>query len=723
MLGPGTRKEKAMKRLPPDKGMVHYLVAGIRPDIARNIEQTGTIETIVVGLGAQGTRHAGLMQDFGTNITAGIAPGRGGTRIHETIPVYDTVKDCIDEHPNIAAASIWRHYSTARDAAVEVIESGIPIVVLISEGVPLRDVRDILVAARRKNTLLLGGNTPGVIFPPEGIKIGMLPDVFYPEETSPGVFGPHGVTIVSRSGAILYHMSDALANNGIAQNAVLGIGGDGAIGSTFRELVPLVMGYENTDLVVVAGEIGGSMEELLARDIKERPSVYAKPLVAIISGAHAPEGKTMGHAGAIVSPGQPYGTFESKKAALEAAGVSVVNSQFDLIDVVKSKLKGRTYFQIDRYHQKMKETWEARPPKPGWGTLVTKVVPNNLLISGYPLKDLIEKATFLETAHLLVKGELPSKSILKEHGQRAFEASKIEAPSLHWLESDDVSKTLASFLLVDEHVAKFPQGGKDGPVNKTIFTIGRFARYLAKRLGSESALNKATADEPFSSIIYRVITGKSDPQPKIARTLEAMIVASVDHGVTPPSAQATVIAASTRAAYEVAVAHGIGAITDVHGGAGAKAAEFFKNCVAKSRKEGLPIEEATKALMAEYIKAGKRIEGLGHRVHTEDPRRDSLWKMAQDAGVAKDCVSASKVASRAFEKVRGMSLPINVDGVIGAIVADMGLDASIAKALFIYGRVAGLSAHYFEEVASQPQMRRINFADAVYKGKEERPLP
>ena len=712
-----------MKRLPAEKGMLHYLISKVRSDTGRTIEKSGTIETVVVGLGAQGTRHAGLMQEFGTNVTAGIAPGRGGTRIHETIPVYDTVKDCLEEHPNIAAASIWRHYSTAKDAAVEVIESGIPVVVLITEGIPLRDVRDILVAARRKNTLLLGGNTPGVIFPPEGIKIGMLPDVFYPEETSPDVFGPHGVTIVSRSGAILYHMSDALASAGIAQNAVLGIGGDGAIGSTFKDLIPLVMGYENTELVVLAGEIGGSMEESLAQDIKKNRHLYPKPLVAIISGKHAPEGKTMGHAGAIVSPGQAYGTFESKRAALEGAGIDVVNSQYELIDVVGSKLKGKKYFQTERYYEKMREAWEAKPKKRGWGTLITKVAPNTLIVSGYLLQDLIEKASFLETVHLLIKGELPDKQVLEEHRKRAYEASQIEAPGVWWSDSDDISKTLAASLMLDRHVAQFPQGGKDGPVQKAVFAIGRFARYLAKRLGTESALNGADADEPFSSTMSRAISGSNIANAKYARMLEAMIVASVDHGVTPPSAQATIIAASTRATYEVAVAHGIGAITDVHGGAGAKAAEFFRRCIAKSQQEGISIEEATHSLMSEYVKAGRRVEGMGHRIHTDDPRRDALWKLAQVCEVAGDSVAVSKIASTVFEQVRGMSLPINVDGVIGSIVADMGLGSSVAKALFVYGRLGGLSAHYFEEITTQPQMRRVNFAEAVYRGKELRAFP
>lgn len=712
-----------MQRIPAHKGMLCHLINTARPDLVRKIEQTQQIETIVVGLGRQGTRHAGLMQEFGTTVTAGIASGRGGQRIHETIPVYDTVTDCLEEHPNIAAASIWRHYSTARDATLEVIEAGIPLVVLITEFIPLRDVRDILVAARKHKTILTGGNTPGLIFPPEGIKIGMLPDVFYPEEISPNVFGSKGVTIVSRSGAILYHMSDGLASAGIAQNAVIGVGGDGAIGSTFRKLVPMAMAYENTDIVVVAGEIGGSQEELLAEDIKAHPESYPKPLVALISGAHAPEGKTMGHAGAIVAPGQEYGTFKSKKAALESAGVTVVNSQYDLIKVVKEKLGGKSYFEVPRYYDAMKEKWEEPPKKAAWGTITTKVAPNSLVISGYKLDEIIAHSTLLETAHLLVKTELPSKQVLEAHHKAAVQAALKPAPPVERFEGEDVSKALAKCLLTDKELAAVPQTGKDGAVNKTVFALGRFARYLARLLGNEAALDKATVSEPFANVIYRAVSGETKVDPKRAHMVATMVLASVDHGVTPPSAQASVIAASVRAAYEMAIASGVGAITDVHGGAGAKAAAFFRQCVARSEEEKTDLAKATHAMLTDYMRRGQRIEGLGHRIHTQDPRRDVLWNMAEANGLAGPCVAISKLVGDLFEKVRGMSLPINVDGVIGAIVADMGLPTDLAKALFVYGRVAGLSAHYFEEIASQAPMRRINFAEAVYKGKELRPFP
>jgi len=711
-----------MKLIAPDEGMLYHIIEKRRPDLAKKIRTARTIETVVVGLGGQGTRHAELMQQYGTSITAGIAPGRGGTRLLETIPIYNTIKECLAEHPNIAVASIWRHYSTAKDATLEVIEAGIPVVVLISEGIPVRDVRDILVAARKHNTLLVGGNTPGIIFPPEGIKVGMLPDVFYPEEVSKEEFGPKGVTIISRSGAILYHLSDALASVGIAQNAVIGVGGDSAIGSTFRDLVPLAMEYKNTDLVVIAGEIGGCQEELLAEDMQKHPEKYPKPMVALISGAHAPEGKTMGHAGAIVSPGQTYGTFQSKKHALEHAGVPVANSQYDLIEEVKTKLNNKSYFDVEHYYKKMKTIWDAPAKKPGWSTLITKVMPNNLLISGYPLQDIVERKGFLEVAYLLIKGEFPDKKTLEEMRKIAVTAAKIPIPKITRLPNEDVSKTLVKYLILDENLATFPQEGTDGAVKKTIFCLGRTARYLSGIYGTEKALEKLNENEPFSHIIYRAITGNAKVNESHSRMIEAMIVACVDHGVTPPSAQATLIAASTRTPYEVAVAHGVGAITDVHGGAGAKAAQFFNECIQKAKKEKIDVSLSTRNLMREYIEEGKRVEGMGHRVHTKDPRRDVLWNLATQTGVADEHVQLSKIISTIFEQVRGMSLPINVDGVIGSIVADMGLDPTIAKVLFVYGRLAGLSAHYFEEVASQPRMRQINFAEAMYKGKEMRKI-
>jgi succinyl-CoA synthetase alpha subunit len=710
-------------RIKAADGMLFHLVRKFRPALAERVAKSGRLDTIILGLGGQGSKHAGLMHDFGTSVVAGVAPGGAGTKVHEVIPVYDTVKDCLADFPDVVAASVWRHYSTAREAALEAVESGIPLVVLISEGLPLRDVRDIIVAARARKTVLIGGNTPGLIFPPERIKIGMLPDVFYPEEAAPGRFGPGGVTIISRSGAILYHMSDAMASVGIAQNAVIGIGGDGAIGSTFRDLVPLAMEFGPTDLVVVAGEIGGCQEELLARDVRDNPGRYPKPMVALISGAHAPEGKTMGHAGAIVTPGLGTGTYASKKKALEAAGVPVVNSQFDLIEAVKSKLGGKTYFAPERYYAKMRSIWEAPPPKPSWTTVVTKVEPDNLVVRGYRVQDLIEKASLVETAHLIAAGELPDGGSAASLTFLALEAATKPLPAVVRASGEDVSKTFQKYILNDAALAAYEPAGKAAQAEKTVYALGRFTAYLAEVQGHGAALAEVKAQASLAEAIFRAVTGERKLDQGRARMLEAVVVASADHGVTPPSAQATLIASSVRASYEVALAQGVGAITDVHGGAGEKAAEFFLRCAGLASGKGWPHEDAARAVIREYVREGKRVEGMGHRVHTRDPRRDALWAIAERTGLAGPCVAISRIAGDMLREVRGLDLPINVDGVIGAIIADMGLDPSVAKALFIFGRLMGLSAHHFEEVTTQPVMRTINFREAVYRGVPERPYP
>ncbi len=712
------------KRIEATQGMLFHLVSQVRPELAAKVKETGRLKTAVVGLGGQGTKHAGLMLQYGSDVVAGVAKGKGGTRIHETIPVYDDVRSCLEDHPDLVAVSIWRHYTTARDSAIEVIEAGIPLVVLITEGIPLRDVRDILVAARRHNTLLIGGNTPGVIFPPEGIKIGMLPDVFYPQEVEPGVFGPEGVTIVSRSGAILYHMSDALASVGIAQNAVIGVGGDGAIGSPFRTIVPLAMTYPNTHLVVVAGEIGGIQEELLAEDIEAHPERYPKPIVALISGANAPEGKTMGHAGAIVAPGSDYGTYASKRRALEKAGVTVVNSQVDLIAAVQEKLGGRKYFEPERYYARMRKIWEAPAPKPTWGTRITKVQPNELLVAGYPLRELVGQVPLLAVSHLLIEGELPSDETLARLGEVAVSAAAEPLDEYPRHESEDVSKALARYLLMDAGLRDFAADDAHDKVSKAAYVLGRMARYLAALHGNGEAFAspEVIRSSTFDQVLLRALDGSGKVDEGRAKMLQALVVTAVDHGVTPPSAQATILAATVRAAFEVAVAHGVGAITDVHGGAGAKAARMFLAAAEQAKNQNMELRAALLAVMRDAIEQGRRIEGMGHRIHTKDPRRDVLWHLADETGVSGPCVAASKMAEEVFHEARGMRLPINVDGVMGAIVADLGLDPSLGKSVFIFGRVAGLAAHYFEEIETQPRMRRVNFAQAVYKGHPLRHL-
>jgi citrate synthase len=194
-------------------------------------------------------------------------------------------------------------------------------------------------------------------------------------------------------------------------------------------------------------------------------------------------------------------------------------------------------------------------------------------------------------------------------------------------------------------------------------------------------------------------------------------VACIDHGFTPPSTQVCVIAASARVPYEVALAQAVSTISDVHGGASGRAAEFFSDLSKTQRDAGTDLPEVLEKRMTEFLEAGRRIPGLGHRVHTADPRCNALWEVAEETAVARECVQASRLTETIFSRIRGRSLPSNVDGVIGAIVADMGLPPVAATLVFILGRIAGLSAHYFEEIGSFPPMRWIDFDEAVYRGQ------
>ena len=361
--------------------------------------------------------------------------------------------------------------------------------------------------------------------------------------------------------------------------------------------------------------------------------------------------------------------------------------------------------------------------KTTWVTKVTRVAPNSLMIAGYLLDELIEHSNVLETAHLLITGELPSKDELAAHLVTASKAAQLPAPPVEMFEGEDVSRYLAKSFLMDEVLTAVPAKGDGAPANKMVFALGRVARYLAKFLGNEAALDAAAEGESFGNLLYRTVVGGSTIDAGKAQMLETIVVASVDHGVTPPSAQATMIAASVRATYEMSVVSGVGAITDVHGGAGAMAADFFLKIAAKAKADNLEIPDATTALVKEAVANKVRIKGLGHRVHSQDPRRDILWQRADSGGISGPCVAVSRVIGDIFAEMKGRNLPINVDGVIGAIVADMGLPTSLAKSLFVFGRVAGLSAHHFEEISTQRPMRRIDFGDHVYEGPEERKYP
>jgi len=281
-------------------------------------------KAIVQGItGTQGSFHTKLMLDYGTEIVAGVTPGKGGQQVHG-VPVYDTVKEALENH-EADASIVFVPARFAADAALEAIENNLKTVVIITEHIPVKDAIQIMAHARKKGTTVIGPNTPGIITPNE-CKLGVMPAHIF----KPGIVG-----IASRSGTLTYEIAAGLTKAGLGQSTCLGLGGDPIVGLNFIDILKIFRKDEKTDAVVLIGEIGGNLEELAADYIKE--TNYPKPVVAFIAGKTAPPGKRMGHAGAIIMG--RAGTAQSKIEAFRKAGVEVAEKPSDVARLLAEKLR------------------------------------------------------------------------------------------------------------------------------------------------------------------------------------------------------------------------------------------------------------------------------------------------------------------------------------------------------------------------------------------------
>lgn len=275
--------------------------------------------------GRDGSFHARQMIAYGTQVVAGVTPGKGGQRFEGTVPVFDTVADAVAE-TGANASVIYVPPALAAGAIMEAADAGLALVVCITEGIPVLDMTRVMPFVREHGARLIGPNCPGLITP--GVaKVGIIPG---------SICAPGRVGLVSRSGTLTYEVVSHLTRNGIGQSTCVGIGGDPLIGTNFIDVLAGFEADPETDLIVMMGEIGGTDEQKAAEYVARH---VTKPVVGFVAGRTAPPGRRMGHAGAIVSGSS--GTAAEKVAAFRAADIAVMERPADVVPLVRERLASR----------------------------------------------------------------------------------------------------------------------------------------------------------------------------------------------------------------------------------------------------------------------------------------------------------------------------------------------------------------------------------------------
>jgi succinyl-CoA synthetase alpha subunit len=551
--------------------------------------------------GREGRARTRLMREYGTNVVAGVTPGKRGQTVLG-VPVFNTPQEAVKSLGKIDISVVFVPAAGVKDAAISAIDAGIELTVLVPDRVPVWDAMEIAAAANANGAMFLGPNTLGALSPGKAV-VGMIGGRAESARLWFKTGVPNGVGVISRSGGMASSTGYYLGQAGVRISTIVHIGGDAVIGIRLPDAALMFEEDPLTEAIVIFGEIGSSQEEELAQLIVDRK--VTKPVIAYIGGKAAREGTRFSHAGAIIEGGR--GTHAGKVKALREAGATVVDAFGELPDAVVQILK----------KMKGQSLMSEADKNAVWNTAITRVEPNKVAVRGYDIAELMGRVSFGAAVYLILTGELPS--------------------------------------------------------------------------------------------------------PAVARLMDAILVSSIDHGATPPSALAARTVASTGATLSASVAAGIMSINRHHGGAIEDCARQLRAIADRATRESISMDEAATRTLAAMREAGERMPGFGHRLHMKDPRTARLFELAREAGVDSVHMHAARAVEKAFTDAK-KSLPINVDGAIGAILADLGMNPAAFNGIFMIARTPGLVAHVIEEQTREKPMRRIDPVNHGYDGPPIRSL-
>jgi len=686
---------------------------------------------IISGItGKQGLKLAQEMTDYGTIVVAGVTPGKGGTDVNG-IPVYNTVAEALEAHPepNTGLVSVPREY--AKDATVEAIKSGkLPLINVLTEGIPNRDAAEILEYARDYGVRVIGPASVGIIAPQHRVKIGAIGG------NDPGVFYPGRIALFSKSGGMCLSIALEIFNDlGYGVSTVVGVGGDRIIGTTFKDLLELVRDDPETQLVIINGEVGGNYEEEAARYIKENG--FTKRVVARMSGiggeAIFARGSRMGHAGAIIGEGD-VGTFESKVRALEDAGVPVAKSSEELITLVEREMPRRgpdferaieSDIELVSISKAKLEGLKSQVRAVQTKTGLTQLVNGMPYFRGYALPDLIRMASVLEMVCMALREDDPTPEYIREFSQAAGVAkvhavvpeAALAAASASYAAGNSLNAACAAGLLaIDDSPVALPDELVD-VVSESEFralvllyqVIGLVAHVLGNDIHDVTALDQA---------FFMALSGRR-PATNEADLARAIFVACLDHTPATPSSLAAITSYSGGNSLKTALAAGISAMGDVHAGAGEGTAAFLTEALQHPGDIPALAQYVIDKFAGKFGGEKSKLPGYGHRYYSmygDDPRAITLLQIAEEHGLKGRATELALEIEAILRRDKAPGLCINVDGVIGALICEMGIPPKAGKGTFIIPRTVGILAELREQAAGS--FFRLANESIIYTGPE-----